>query len=246
MRRERTGSSSGIVSACRRIFHGGLRTVIGGDYLTPEPNDAEHAGRAGRAQVSEAHSRERCRVGRRCGPRWGLAAIAVSAVGKAVAGATLPVPTRSKMTSAAAAPRSIRSARRMSCASIWTDGKGSLIKLPDSMYKHLQLVLRAQRPSMPSQRPRQRPHRHLRTSPLPLSRLSRSSQASSRTAFPRAPRRLSGRGTGSGRTTRRCRATHKACITSRRGHPHRGRVLGQEGGTARTLLTRGRGTPGGR
>ena len=27
----------------------------------------------------------------------------------------------------------------------WTDGKRSLIKLPDSMYKHLQLVLQAQR-----------------------------------------------------------------------------------------------------
>lgn len=72
----------------------------------------------------------------------------VSSVGKAVASAVIP----GKFGKAAAAAvgatiDSIGSVRVIDVS--WDDGKRSLIKLPESMFKHLELVLRAQRAERP-------------------------------------------------------------------------------------------------
>ncbi|MCS5713190.1 SHOCT domain-containing protein [Herbiconiux sp. CPCC 205716] len=68
----------------------------------------------------------------------------VSAVGKAVAGAVIP----GKLGKAASAAfgATIDSIGPTHVVDIsWSDGKRSLIKLPDAMFKHLELVLRSQR-----------------------------------------------------------------------------------------------------
>lgn len=67
-----------------------------------------------------------------------------STVGKAVTGAVLPGQLgRAASAALGATLDSMGPAHVINVA--WTDGKRSLIKLPDSMFKHLDLVLRAQR-----------------------------------------------------------------------------------------------------
>lgn len=67
-----------------------------------------------------------------------------SAVGKAVAGAVLP--GQLGKAASAALGATLDSIGPTHVVDVgWADGKRSLIKLPDSMFKHLDLVLRAQR-----------------------------------------------------------------------------------------------------
>jgi hypothetical protein len=68
----------------------------------------------------------------------------VSAVGKAVAGAVIP--GKFGKAASAALGATLDSLGPSHVVDIaWTDGKRSLIKVPDSMFKHLNLVLREQR-----------------------------------------------------------------------------------------------------
>jgi len=73
----------------------------------------------------------------------------VNAVGQAVAGAILPgvVSKPASAALAASLERTIRPPRTVSLK--WVDGKESLIKMPDKLYTHFELILRECRTSPP-------------------------------------------------------------------------------------------------
>lgn len=73
---------------------------------------------------------------------------AVSLVGKAVAGAVLPG-TFGKAASAAVGASLDAMAQSRVVRIDWADGKTSLIKLPGSLFKHVELVLQNQRAQQP-------------------------------------------------------------------------------------------------
>lgn len=68
----------------------------------------------------------------------------VGEVGKAVAGALLPGQLGKAASAAVGATFELMGASHLIRID-WADGKRSLVKLPDSMFKHLELVLEAQR-----------------------------------------------------------------------------------------------------
>lgn len=121
----------------------GIGRVVGGDYL-----DASVSTPIGSTLVIQSGFKFRKLIPENVA-KWhevvpGGKSNVVSAVGKAVAGAVLP--GQLGKAASAALGATLDSIGPVHVVNVdWADGKQSLIKLPDGMFKHLGLVLGAQR-----------------------------------------------------------------------------------------------------
>lgn len=123
--------------------------VVGGDYLdatvTPAPFGSDLVVQAGlrRRKLNAEHVAEWDEVLSASGGK-------ISAVGQAVAGAVLPQFVSKPAAAAVGAALDNSTRPPHTVRVVWTDGKQSLVKLPDKLFLHLELVLRDKRAAAPA------------------------------------------------------------------------------------------------